>query len=132
MRHRERNLAVCSFGQKGNKYFCCCPFHNEKTPSMCVNTDGQYYHCFGCGASGDVITFVMEMESVGYVDAVKLLAERAGMELPEYRGDGDYKKKKDRQEVLKSLMKDAARYYHANLVKRRRAPRRESISLPAG
>lgn len=104
--------------KKGNKYFCCCPFHNEKTPSMCVNTDGQYYHCFGCGASGDVITFVMEMESVGYVDAVKLLAERAGMELPEYRGDGDYKKKKDRQEVLKSLMKDAARYYHANLVKK--------------
>lgn len=102
--------------KKGNKYFCCCPFHNEKTPSMCVNTDGQYYHCFGCGASGDVITFVMEMESVGYVDAVKLLAERAGMELPEYHGDGDYKKKKDRQETLKALMKDAARYYHNNLV----------------
>ena len=102
--------------KKGNKYFCCCPFHNEKTPSMCVNTDGQYYHCFGCGVSGDVITFVMEMESVSYVDAVRLLAERAGMELPEYHGDGDYKKKKDRRETLKALMKDAARYYHNNLM----------------
>lgn len=104
--------------KKGNKYFCCCPFHNEKTPSMCVNTDGQYYHCFGCGASGDVITFIKEMESVSYPDAVRLLAERAGMELPEFRADADYKKKKDRQETLKALMKDAAVYYHNNLMKK--------------
>ena len=104
--------------KKGNRYFCCCPFHNEKTPSMCVNTQGQFYHCFGCGASGDVITFVMEMESLGYVDAVKLLAERAGMELPEYKADAEYKKKKDRQDTLKELMKDAARYYHSNLMKK--------------
>ena len=104
--------------KKGNRYFCCCPFHNEKTPSMCVNTQGQFYHCFGCGASGDVITFVMEMESLGYVDAVKLLAERAGMELPEYKADAEYKKKKDRQDTLKELMKNAARYYHSNLMKK--------------
>ena len=104
--------------KKGNRYFCCCPFHNEKTPSMCVNTQGQFYHCFGCGASGDVITFVMEMESLGYVDAVKLLAERTGMELPEYKADAEYKKKKDRQDTLKELMKDAARYYHSNLMKK--------------
>ena len=104
--------------KKGNRYFCCCPFHNEKTPSMCVNTQGQFYHCFGCGASGDVITFVMEMESLGYVDAVKLLAERAGMELPEYKADAEYKKKKDRQDTLKEIMKDAARYYHSNLMKK--------------
>lgn len=104
--------------KKGNRYFCCCPFHNEKTPSMCVNTQGQFYHCFGCGASGDIITFVMEMESLGYVDAVKLLAERAGMELPEYKADAEYKKKKDRQDTLKELMKDAARYYHSNLMKK--------------
>ena len=101
--------------KKGNRYFCCCPFHNEKTPSMCVNTQGQFYHCFGCGASGDVITFVMEMESLGYVDAVKLLAERAGMELPEYKADAEYKKKKDRQDTLKELMKDAARYYQRGI-----------------
>lgn len=101
--------------KKGGKYFCCCPFHNEKTASMCVNTDGQYYHCFGCGVSGDVITFIMEMESVGYVDAVKILADKAGLALPEYKGDADYKKKKDKQQVLKELMRDAAKYYYANL-----------------
>lgn len=103
--------------KKGNKYFCCCPFHNEKTASMCVNSDGQYYHCFGCGVSGDVITFVMEMESVGYVDAVKLLAERSNMTLPEFKGDADYHKKKERGELLRNIMRDAARYYHANLVR---------------
>lgn len=101
--------------KKGNKYFCCCPFHNEKTASMCVNTDGQYYHCFGCNASGDVITFIMEIESVSYPDAVKILAEKAGLALPEYTGGGDFAKKKKKQDVLKQLMRDAALYYHANL-----------------
>lgn len=103
--------------RKGSKYFCCCPFHNEKTASMCVNSDGQYYHCFGCGVSGDVITFVMEMESLSYVDAVKLLAERANMTLPEFKGDAEYHKKKERGETLRNLMRDAAAYYHANLVR---------------
>ncbi len=103
--------------KKGSKYFCCCPFHNEKTPSMCVNTDGQYYHCFGCGVSGDVITFIMEMESLDYVEAVKFLAERANLTLPEYKGDDNYKKNKDRKERLHALMRDAAMYYHANLTR---------------
>lgn len=101
--------------KKGSKYFCCCPFHNEKTASMCVNTDGQYYHCFGCGVSGDVITFIMEMESVSYVDAVKILSDKAGMTLPEFKGDGEYRRKKEKSEVLKQLMRDTAHYYHANL-----------------
>ena len=103
--------------KKGTRYACVCPFHPDKNPSMYINTQGQYYHCFGCGASGNVINFVMEMESLSYVEAVKYLAERAGMDLPEYKADPDYKRKKDRQETLKSLMKDAARYYHANLLK---------------
>lgn len=104
--------------KKGGKYFCCCPFHNEKTPSMCVNTDGQYYHCFGCGASGDVITFVMEMESVDYPEAVSILADKAGLTLPEYRSDPEAGRKKDKKETLKRLMRDVALYYHSNLVKR--------------
>ena len=103
--------------RKGSKYFCCCPFHNEKTASMCVNADGQYYHCFGCGVSGDVITFVMEMESLSYVEAIKFLAERANMTLPEFKGDAEYRKKKERGETLRNLMRDAAAYYHANLVR---------------
>ena len=64
--------------RKGSKYFCCCPFHNEKTPSMCVNTDGQYYHCFGCGVTGDIITFIMEMESLAYPDADELFRHASG------------------------------------------------------
>ena len=96
--------------RKGSKYFCCCPFHNEKTASMCVNADGQYYHCFGCGVSGDVITFVMEMESLSYVEAIKFLAERANMTLPEFKGDAEYHKKKERGETLRNLMRDAAAY----------------------
>lgn len=70
----------------------------------------------------------MEMESLGYVDAVKFLADRAGMDLPEYKADADYRKKKDRQETLKALMKDAARYYHLTSSGSRRAKRRGGIS----
>ncbi len=103
--------------KKGGKYFGCCPFHNEKTASMCVNTDGQYYHCFGCGASGNVITFVKEMESVGFYEAVKILAERAGMTMPEFKLDPEYGKKKEKSEILKNVMRDAARFYRANLLK---------------
>ena len=67
--------------KKGGRYFGCCPFHNEKTPSFCVNNG--WYHCFGCGASGDVVKFVMEMESVSFYDAVKILADKVGLQLPE-------------------------------------------------
>ena len=66
--------------KKGGRYFGCCPFHNEKTASFCVNNG--WYHCFGCGASGDVVKFVMEMESVSFYDAVKLLADKVGMQMP--------------------------------------------------
>ena len=103
--------------KKGGKYFGCCPFHNEKTASFCVNTDGQYYHCFGCGASGNVINFVMEMESLSFIDAVKFLAEKAGMEMPEVKFDPDYKKKREKKDVLLSLMKDTAHYYRNNLLR---------------
>lgn len=68
--------------QKGGKFWCCCPFHHEKTASMCVNEDGQFYHCFGCGESGDVITFIMKMEGMTFPEAVAFLAERAGMQVP--------------------------------------------------
>ena len=103
--------------KKGGKYFGCCPFHNEKTPSFCVNSDEQYYHCFGCGVSGNVINFVMEMESLSFYDAVKLLAERAGMEMPEMQFDPEYKKKKEKKDILHGLMKDTAHYYRNNLLK---------------
>lgn len=100
--------------KKGGRYFGCCPFHNEKTPSMCVNNG--WYHCFGCGASGDVVKFVMEMENVSFYDAVKLLADKVGMQLPEVKFDPKYSEKKEHSDVLKQLMRDVARYYRNNLI----------------
>lgn len=100
--------------KKGGRYFGCCPFHNEKTPSFCVNNG--WYHCFGCGATGDVVKFVMEMESVSFYDAVKLLADKVGMQLPEVKLDPEYAKKKEHSDILKQLMRDVARYYRNNLL----------------
>lgn len=100
--------------KKGGRYFGCCPFHNEKTPSFCVNNG--WYHCFGCGASGDVVKFVMEMESVSFYDAVKILADKVGLQLPEVKLDPQYAQKKEHVDVLKQLMRDAARYYRNNLL----------------
>lgn len=100
--------------KKGGRYFGCCPFHNEKTPSFCVNNG--WYHCFGCGASGDVVKFVMEMESVSFYDAVRILADKVGLQLPEVKLDPQYAQKKEHGDVLKQLMRDAARYYRNNLL----------------
>lgn len=99
--------------KKGGKYFGCCPFHNEKTASFAVYNG--WYHCFGCGVSGDVIKFVSEMESITYIDAIKLLAEKAGMQLPEYREDPNYAEKKEHKDVLRQIMRDTAVYYNLNI-----------------
>lgn len=71
--------------KKGQNYWGCCPFHNEKTPSFSVNEDKGFYHCFGCGEHGDIISFTMKSENVGFVDAIKELADMAGMKLPEFK-----------------------------------------------
>ena len=66
--------------RSGSSYVGLCPFHNEKSPSFSVSQSKQLYHCFGCGAGGNVITFVMEYENMTFLEAVKMLGERAGME----------------------------------------------------
>ncbi|MFM7066293.1 MAG: CHC2 zinc finger domain-containing protein, partial [Gammaproteobacteria bacterium] len=66
----------------------CCPFHNEKSPSFFVNPVKQFYHCFGCGAHGTAITFLMEHDHLGFVEAVEELAGRAGLDVPREGGDG--------------------------------------------
>lgn len=120
---KSRNDIVSTISQyvpltkKGGKYFGCCPFHNEKTGSFCVNTDGQYYHCFGCGESGNVISFVMAIESLSFMDAVKFLADRANMEMPEFHADPKHAEKKEKREILLGLMRDAAVYYRSNLTR---------------
>lgn len=70
--------------KKGSSYFGLCPFHSEKSPSFSVSRDKQMYYCFGCGAGGNVFTFIMEYENYSFVEALKMLAERAGVELPDF------------------------------------------------
>lgn len=102
--------------RKGRTYWGCCPFHHEKEPSFAVNEEKQFYHCFGCKESGNAISFVEKLESVDFVDAVKMLAKEAGMELPAAtewkKRDGVPAEKKER---LYSLMRAAAKHYHENL-----------------
>ena len=107
---------VPSLNKKGSKYWGCCPFHHEKTPSFTVDREQGYFKCFGCGKGGDVISFLMEAESVAFYDAVKMLAERAHMEMPKSipSDHGEFRALKER---LTALMRDAARIYHANLSK---------------
>ena len=72
-----------SLDRKGNTHWACCPFHHERTPSFAVNQGEQFYHCFGCGVSGDVVKFVKEIENTDFIGAVRILASRAKMEVPE-------------------------------------------------
>ncbi len=102
--------------RKGGNWWGRCPFHHEKTPSFTVNAEGQFYHCFGCGVSGDVITFIREIESVDFIDAVKILAERAKMPLPEANFDTEKtaEQKRKRDEILK-ILRSTAHFYLDNL-----------------
>ena len=71
--------------KKGQNYWGCCPFHNEKTPSFAVNEEKGFYHCFGCGEHGDIISFTMKSQNINFVDAIKELADMAGIKMPEYK-----------------------------------------------
>ncbi|MCI6990264.1 MAG: DNA primase [Clostridiales bacterium] len=97
---------------KGGSYWGLCPFHGEKTPSFHVRADQQNYHCFGCGKGGGVISFVMEVENLPYLDALRLLAKRAGVEFPEQNMDQRSRRKRAR---LLELNKEAARFFHSQL-----------------
>lgn len=97
---------------KGGSYWGLCPFHGEKTPSFHVRADQQNYHCFGCGKGGGVISFVMEVENLPYLDALRLLAKRAGVEFPEQNMDQRSRRKRAR---LLELNKETARFFHSQL-----------------
>ena len=102
--------------RSGGSYWARCPLpgHSERTPSFCVNEAGQFYKCLGCGKGGDVIKFVQEVESVDFYDAVKILAEKAGMQMPEVKRERNELPKEDK-EKLYSLLKDTALFYVHNL-----------------
>ena len=105
-----------SLDKKGNTHWACCPFHHERTPSFAVNQAEQFYHCFGCGVSGDVLRFVQEIESTDFMGAVRILATRAKMEVPESNFDSEQalqlKKKRDE---MSAIMLDSAKFYLSNL-----------------
>ena len=102
--------------RKGGNHWACCPFHHEKTPSFSVSEGDQFYHCFGCGVSGDVVKFVQEIESTDFIGAVRILAARAKMTVPEGNFDSEraleMKKKRD---AHAKIMLDSARFYLSNL-----------------
>lgn len=102
--------------RKGGQHWACCPFHHEKTPSFAVSEADQFYHCFGCKESGDVIKFVQEIESTDFMGAVRILAARAKLEVPQSNFDTEdaVRRKKKRDNMAKILL-DSARFYLANL-----------------
>ena len=99
--------------KRGATYKCCCPFHNEKTPSFTVNQERQIYHCFGCGANGDVFSFVQEYDKLDFLSAVQFLADRTGVKIVYNNSDI---KNKDSKDILLNINNDAASFYHNNLL----------------
>ncbi len=97
--------------RSGSGYMGLCPFHNEKSPSFSVSPGKQVYHCFGCGESGNVVTFVMKYENATFQEALKILADRAGIKLPEAQYSEESKKKNEQRDRLFAINKDAATYY---------------------
>ena len=115
---REKNDIVdiisqyVSLKKKGSSYFGLCPFHNEKSPSFSVSREKQMYYCFGCGQGGNVYTFLMEYNRLSFVEALKELAARAGVELPEAEQTPEERRQADARVTLKEMNKKAAVYFH--------------------
>src|SRR5690348_12544140 len=93
----------------GREWKACCPFHNEKTPSFTINDDKGFYHCFGCGAHGDAIRFLTDHRGMPFMDAVKELASKAGMDVP--ATDARAKEQAERAATLTDVMAEVAKYY---------------------
>ena len=101
--------------RRGRNYVCSCPFHSEKTPSCTIFTDTQSFYCFGCGAGGDVITFTMKVENLDFTEAVKLLDQRSGLEVPhENSRDSQLAKRKTR---IYEMNRIAANFFYTQLIK---------------
>ena len=124
---RSRNDIVDVIGgyvrltKKGSTYFGLCPFHNEKSPSFSVSRDKQMYYCFGCGAGGNVFTFLMQYENFTFSEAMQTLADRVGIELPQQEMTSAQKREADKRARLLEINKEAAKYFYSLL----RSPRGE-------
>lgn len=105
-----------SLKKRGNTYVGLCPFHNEKTPSFTVYENTQSFYCFGCGAGGDGVSFMRKIENLDYIDAVKVLAQRAGMQMPDEGYDDSLSKKR---RVILQINRETARFYHNYMMSER-------------
>ena len=101
--------------KKGSSYFGLCPFHSEKSPSFSVSPQKQMYYCFGCGAGGNVFTFIMEYENYTFQEAIKFLAQKAGVSLPEAEYTEEVRKKEGKRAKLLEINKEAAKYFYYQL-----------------
>ncbi len=116
-----------SLEQRGSKFWGCCPFHHEKTPSFCVDQYEGLYHCFGCKEGGDVITFVEKMESCDFQEAITRLAENAKMQVPHFSTDENVMKMKKEKDIALNILAESAKHYHENLYKKEARPAQEYI-----
>lgn len=101
--------------KKGGNYWACCPFHNENTPSFSVSGSKQMYHCFGCGVSGNVFTFVMKYENYTFPEAIRMLADRAGVQLPKMEYSEEQKARESKRARLLEVNKEAAKFFYYQL-----------------
>ncbi len=113
--------------RRGRLYWARCPFHLEKTPSFAINEMEQFFKCYGCGLSGDVIRFVEKIESIDFFDACKILADDCGMELPHFEKSNVIAENKKKKDTYLNILREAAKYYYKNLSSPAAAPALEYI-----
>ena len=119
LRNRNDIVDVASkymtLNRRGANYWACCPFHNEKTPSFSIKQDGQFFKCFGCGESGNVINFIRKVENVDFMTAVEILCKNCGMSLPTNTDNEEMQKKKRERDKIYQILKASTEFYHKNL-----------------
>ena len=111
-----------TLNRRGANFWACCPFHNEKTPSFSIKQDGQFFKCFGCGESGNVITLVMKMENVDFMTAVEILCKNCGMQMPTNLDNIELQRKKQQRDRAYQILKASTEFYHNNLLNKPDSP----------
>lgn len=131
LRSRNDIIDVASkyitLNRRGSNHWACCPFHNEKTPSFSVKEDGQFFKCFGCGESGNVIKFVMKMENVDFFTACEMLCKNAGMTMPSDLDNEEMKKRKRERDTSYAILKATTDFYHQNLLNNPDSPQAQYL-----
>lgn len=114
--------------KQGKNYHACCPFHHEKTPSFTVNGDKQFYHCFGCGAHGNAVDFLMNYDRLEFVESIEELATMQGLEVPYEAGTGPTQMERHQRQSLYQLMAPLSEFYQQSLKQPAGAPARDYLA----